>query len=434
MESISATIFWQYRVELNILWRMLLQSHVYLNYNSSATSTEMSVRAILSGSDALYDINSSFGGPTPYQGRIGFLADYLQKDFGYAARRVFHDPFRLESPGEGKRIAPTLEEAIGDIAALLADCRDNSKNFCLGFTDYMSHMAYEDSRKGKAVAFTDRFRISYSLINQSISMVLALIEQSGFWDNTLMVFFGDHGDELWSHSLKAGRCHTLEPYASLTHAPLFVFDNGRDVCLDARLVSGVDLRETLLKSLIPDYEPSPGLPAFAAVPFSGMDVGKNTREYMYSQSLYALQRDLSDEQKSVTKSYSVADGTLRLMVDSGGGDLGDAGLELFYDRLDPTNSRNLLDFFTMDADGGTLHFAPPPNVQGQAFSILFTPGEVEHIKERYSGLRSRLYEYVRAKEGEAMKHLPSGDSPYCTMPEEAFHKIRARQRSGYSFD
>jgi hypothetical protein len=222
----------------------------------------------------------------------------------------------------------------------------------------------------------------------------------------------------------------------------------------------VDLRETLVKRLVPTFDPArcqlgekwinslgevmpfvpsmgevmpfdspPGqprsgsLPPFRQTPYDGIDALNEKRELAFSQNLFALQLECSDPERGLTKGYSVTDGDYRLVVSSGGADPRNGGLEFYCDRVDPTNSRNLLDFFRLDSHGGIAAFSPPPEAVNREFALTFNPEAAAHLTGVYHKLKKALYEFVRGKEERA---LPFNPGPRHVMPESVFRHSRKR--------
>lgn len=429
LESISNTILWEYRAELPTVWRLMQQSMFYSRFNAASTSTTMCIDAITRGNctidDRLSRYKAQTKNPYEYWNLFHDIAHY-----GYEVKRFFLDHFTTRGViDRGPWFITNDTNAFNQgLRKCLSNWRATGKNFFIHFQNDIAHMAFDDEVKIRAKSFSERFRLAYMQLDASINFLLQQLAEFGFWENTLIVCYGDHGDELWGHSLTRGFCHAIAPYASLVWTPLFIYDNGRTVGVSDQLVSAVDLRETLVKAIIPDFRcPPEGFP-FRTIPFSGRDIASEKNEYVFSQNLYGLQLEYADLEQALTKGYSVTDGIYRLVAASGGKRPKDGGMEFYYDRLDPTNSRNLLDFFQLGVDGEIIGFAPPPEATSEEFKLLFTPETVRHMTESFHALRRELRNYVRAKEAEALKH---NRLEYHVMPDTAFKYARRRIRKDY---
>lgn len=426
LESISNTILWQYRVELGTVWRLMQGAHRFTRYNASATSTGMVGTHQFTGSSSRYDHLWKYGisttnNPPP---NVGIHA-YLRNNHGYVWRQYSLAHFGTFQDTEFALATNNPGHLFHALDADLGRWRAEDTPFSVFFQADISHMAFDDEVKIRASTFSERFRAGYRQLDAAVNALLGLLIKHGLWENTLIAGYGDHGDELWSHTLTKGYCHAIAPYASLVWTPFFLYDNGLDAGDDDRLVSGVDFRDVVLGRLIPGFEPDA---AMTVAPFSGFDVTKQPRDVAFSQNLYAMQVEYSDFEQALTKCYSATDGVFRLVVSSGGKRPRDGGLELFCDRTDPGSNRNLLDFFILDFNGDIASFRPPPEAVAADFTLSFTPEAVRGIVAAYHMLKEKLLEYVRGKEREAM---PYSSSNRHVMPESAFKHALKRLRRDY---
>ena len=428
LESISNTILWQYRVELGTVWRMANESLFYTRHVANATSTQMAMYDVLLGNSFINDYSSHYSDKIPYPLKWGLVSTYLRNMPEKYDFRVFYlDYYRFEDKLHGEwRVINDPQRYLDEIWSFITDAKNAGRPFGLLLYNEVSHMALQDAYKASATSFSDRFRRSYQSLDIMIGRIVAMLEELGVMDNTTIVGYGDHGDEFWSHGLNRGFCHCLPPYASLTCTPLFIYEKGAIPATNDQLACSMDIRETVIKRLYPDYAPPAGVPPFDNAPFSGIDLNSGKREFAFSQNLYALQLEYDDPERALSKGYSVTDGIYRLVVTSGGGDKREGGLELFCDRLDPFNSRNLLDFFGLDPRGGIASFKPPSEAVSPEFSLMFNPLAVEALKERYHTLKRVLYDFIREKEAAALPYSPG--EPRHIMPEKVFTYARRRQR------
>lgn len=462
LESISNTILWQYRAELKTIWWMMQQSFFYNRFYTSATSTVMSLQHIWNGASDIYDSVSTFGQmherahPSQkayyidYTGAPGVnTIPYLAALAGYDVpdRVTFVHEFQTTERVEKERNivkGPDHDALLPVISAALAQKVHDGVPFTFFYVPGITHVTCEDRVKNAATSFSDRFRLGYIRLDEQVKNVLGLLHAYKLMDNTIIVFYGDHGDELWSHGLIGGWCHVTTPYASLCWTPLFIYDSDCAPGSSDQVVSSIDLKETLLKRLVPGFEPEKRTFSenwknyapewngcrtlehpvpFKRSPFCGVDAGKETRKYAFSQSLFALQLEYNDPVESLVKGYAVTDGIYRLCVTSGGREPRDGGLEFFCDRVDPTNHRNLLSFFQLDSNGDIVKFYPPPSVNSRDFDLMFNPEAIEYLRETYQEMKAALYDYVRSKEEQA---IPHSVGKYHVMSDSAFKHMRKR--------
>ena len=441
LESVSNTILWQYRVELATVWRLMQESRCFSRFQAAATSTAMAMAYAGWGDGGFFDFKTTFSqNPTQeqmyhYSRQMLPMWSLLQDGFGYKyAEYILNPLLRNNQPNPWGCQFPEMSGMLAETNRFLDEMKASGQPFALYFSNAVSHMAFDDGVKYSAQTFSDRFRAGYRSFDQSINQLLGFLAEKGLWENTLIVGYGDHGDELWSHGLNKGYCHAFAPYASLTWTPLFIYDNGRDAGVTDRLMSAIDFKETVFRTLLPDAD-IPDIdfswgkfPRLGQSDFPGMNVMERQRDFAFAQNLYAMQLEYADPEKGLAKGYAVTDGVYRLVAVSGGRRPKEGGMEFYCDRVDPTNSRNLLDFFRLDHNGDIAAFTPPPEAVSPEFALMFNPEAVQHMTETFRTLRRELHAYVRAKEEKA---LPFNSGGRHLMPEESFRFARKRIRKDY---
>lgn len=445
LESISNLILWQYRTELKTIWKMMRASYVYNNFYASTTSTRMSLGHIVFGTSTRFD-NLGYFRETeivpPVKSRMPkkHFSIYLA-DAGYGLDDLVTvmEGFDLKEPkrrGASVKL-PNLDQTLQWARVGLTQAKLREKPFFFHFIPSVTHITATDQVKDGATTFSGRFRLGYLRLDYAVSQFLAMLSEFELLDKSVLVFYGDHGDELWSHGSNSGWCHVITPYASLTHTPLFIYDSDRKSGSTDRLVSMIDVKKTVLRWAVPGYVPtgfheSMGrklpLPSFDDTPYDGIDVNSETRDLVFSQNLFALQKEYDDTTKSLVKGYAVTDGTYRVTVTSGGNAPREGGVEFFCDTVDPSNIRNLLDFFSLDKDGDIIRFAPPPSMAGNEFELVFNPEAVAHLIGVYKKLKHALVEYIKGKEAYAMQYRMSEE--IFPMNMTAFRHSRKREYRG----
>lgn len=460
LESISNVIFWQYRSEMENLWNIWENSFSYSRFYAAATSTVMSRNMVMFGASSVYDgarlYELAMDWNSPDNRENGwkhlfndlYLAGYGMPNAINYATEAFNTNETTVMPSYVR--GPQQENVLPHVWTALNQYKEAAKPFWFRLTLFVSHMTFLDSVKDRAESFSDRFRHGYKRLDQAVGRFMRMLEDLELLDNTVVVFYGDHGDELWSHGLYTGWCHAITPYASQCWTPLFILESDTSPGTSDKIMSSIDLRKTLLHRILPDYNPAdqvftednlkdyatifgggfsvrPGMspPPVSETEFHGIDVASETRELAFSQNLYALQEERTDISKSLVKGYAVTDGVYRVTVTSGGGDPDKGGLEYFCDTVDPESHRNLLDFFTLDSDGDIREFNPPPEATSRDFTLAFNPEAVRHLTDTYHRLKSALHTFVRRKE-EAAKLRPGACEPWFTMAEGDFRQARKR--------
>lgn len=435
LESISNLTLWQYRVELSTVWEMLRRSRYFSRFYVSATSSLMSKNSLVVGDDSINDQLSRYasgGQIVDALCRSTIYDDFMHNGYVFdkfflvnlLGQRFATDYF----PTLNMRRSSYADKLLGVFRSWLEGRRRNGENFLVHFDNDVTHMASDDDLKIQAETVPDRFHIAYQALDASIGALIAILREFGFLENTVLAFYGDHGDELWTHSLARGYAHGIAPYSNLVWTPMFLYNNGKNAGVTTELTSITDLREMLLKMALPGVSHDQCLANVRQSPFSGIDHTQKARELAFSQNLYALQVEYGDIEQALTKAYAVTDGVYRLVASSAGKRVKEGGLEFYYERLDPTNGRNLLDFFNLGNNGDIISIKPFSTIGDRTFPLLFTADTIQNMIDAYHHLKHELYAYVRAKEAEAIRH--NGGERHI-MPENAFRFSRKRLRHDY---
>lgn len=460
LESISSTIFWQYRLEMPTAWRLMRGATYFNKFFANATSTETTENQLFCGTTGLIDHYEDFFQFKKHHNYAlfpGSIFAYFYDNMGYDTgifrldyfqptvnkteliathRHRYCNPsnFALEELPENKRPHFSYSQNFeanaiyDDIASFIRASKNREHPFLLFVNSNVTHMAMDSPAKFNAKTFAERFIRSYQELDQLLGHVVKQLVDNEALENTLIVCYGDHGDELWSHGINVGYCHAIAPYSSLTWTPLFVFDAEKPPSVRNDLVDMTDIRETIIKWAAPGFEVPESLVVmrphgwvdFRAEAFSGVDVNSGRRELSFAQNLFALQRDFSDLEKGLVKAYSATDGVYTLIAHSSASRSLGGGLELYCNELDAFNKCNLLDLFKLDANGNIVEFSPPPGDLSSDFTNCFTPESVANLTETFHHLKKELLEYVRSKENRALKLAPNLKKN--TVPGSVFRK------------
>lgn len=207
-----------------------------------------------------------------------------------------------------------------------------------------------------------------------------MLRRSGRDDDTTVLVYGDHGDELYTHGFNNGLLHAGAPHTPLVHAPLVIRDARLPPGRDDRLASTVDLAATCLDLL--------DLEAPHRFPHSGRSLlGPEPRAVAFSQNLTAAQSRASE--RGPRRFFAASDRAHTLLV-------GPRGLSLHNIRLDPTNHCNLLHFFDLTPQGGLALIRPPYGAHGH-FETVRHMWEQGDIAETFAFLHAALARHVAAK-------------------------------------
>lgn len=404
LESVSRANLWQYRIEMGTIWRLMSQSFRFSRFYPSATSTDMAMTDFCYGDSSLKDFAPTY--------QISKDIDFGSGDFshvnldlmraGYKYYYFGSSPYskmaRLVKKHQVYVNNPNLSHLVNDFKFFIEMNRHSQQPFFAYFWDDSAHLAYPSQIKDAAESAPDRLRTAYALIDASVNRVISNLIEAGLWEKTIIIGFGDHGDEAWSHGLNRGYCHSIAPYSSVAWTPMFMFDPEQfDSTTTSRVASTIDLKHTILGMAFPGAAEHAG-----NTRFSGINLLKERRKYAFSQNMFALQREQTDPEQGMLKGYSITDGAFRLVASSGGRKPQQGGMALYCEQADPANSLNLLKFFSLDKNGDIKKFSPPQEAAAKHFQSAFGPPQVESIWNAFEELKPQLTQFIKDKEAAAL--------------------------------
>jgi hypothetical protein len=362
--------------------RLTRQARVFDRFFSSATSTLMVVTYLFHGNDFEFDQASRFEGMRPAANNRHLFS--ILGNRGYAANLLCLNAFethratRLASwpdelpPAFGTHDFPTLQSRF--------DAITDAEPFAIYVWDLITHIEHSLALAPFASGLTDQVARACAVADDAIGTMLATLERKGKLGNTIIVLYGDHGDDYWTHGFKGGMVHGTEPYTHVTWTPLAIAGAGIAPGVCDGIATTIDIAPTCLAAL--------GIDEPMSFAHSGCDVLAATHDVAFSQNFTANQPD--DRALGIAKAFAVADDTYNLVASS-------RGLELYAYRLDPGNHRNLLDFFDTASDGRLVLRNGLSKVNHFRAALPDNPRAVAHIDERFRTLRDALGARVAAK-------------------------------------
>ncbi|MBB6632580.1 sulfatase-like hydrolase/transferase [Cohnella thailandensis] len=386
LESLSNEIFQQERANLSFLVEVMSKSIVYENFFSTATSSLMALTDFLHGNDFEIDNSISFDEllkPTNYQENLfDLLNNKFYRTMGIGYPKIWRDDIKKydmwSSNGDEFKWAPSFEHFILDIEDFIAV--ENNKPFAIYIWDILSHLGYSDAYKNQGKNFFERRSLGYRSVDETVRCVIEILEKYDLMKNTIIVGFGDHGDELWTHDLNKGFCHAIEPYTNIIKTPAFIYNADCEPSMNSDLVSLIDLRQTILSLLDITDE--------SVFFYSGVDINQVRNRHVFSRNLLSNQRDssiLDAGPVGLRKSFSITNNHYHLIVSN-------CGMEMYAYQIDSTNHSNLLNFFDIDCNGEITF-----NNRGADhahFKRIMQPDQIAHIIENYYRLREELIKRV----------------------------------------
>lgn len=211
------------------------------------------------------------------------------------------------------------------------------------------------------------FENRYKKIDETVDKVFEILKKYKKLDNTTVVLFGDHGDDMWSHGLGKGFTHAVEPYLNLIKVPVFIYDADAGNGDIDNLLNTSDMAEVIERFLKKDINKEEL-------------IRYKFRDYSFSRNLFVGQKS-----KVLNKGYSVTDGKYQLQVSK-------YGLELYMCRYSCYSQINMLNFFEL-TDGKIRLRKGVDRISGRHFLYAFLYQE-EEIRKEYEKLLPVLKEQI----------------------------------------
>lgn len=330
LESLSNFIFNMNRDCFPNLNQWAEKMEYFPNYYSTATSTQMVISDLFMGNmdvfesasylENIYEVKHS---ETPILMELrnkGYVTKYYDFGDGKNELKVFERFHNNIDSGGDYFFGHKRELFSCDVKSFLKE--NQNRKFALYIKDISSHLSSKtDDYDKSAISPKNWFKERYKSIDKTVGMVFDVLLDNNLLDNTIVLLYGDHGDEPYSHSFHQGYFHAIEPFNDMINCPLFIFDVGKETIINKHIVSTVDIKDIIKMRLSGKRE-------------------SYTRRYSFSRNLLAAQTRKADV---FNKAYSVTDGEYSLMITQD-------GLSLFMNCIDPLNLNNLLDFFEIKSE------------------------------------------------------------------------------------
>lgn len=304
------------------------------NFISTATSSLMAFSDLLHGDENVLEHNVYLEENISTRRKHPSLFDYLN-NLGYCTAGMGYpknwaNVDAIWSETDSFQWYKTSDEMFSNMQHIVSQ----EKPFALYLWNLSSHLCYGDDIKYGGVNSMERWRRGYQSMDLMTGRIVKMLHDEKKLDNTIIVGFGDHGDDFWSHGFNGGYAHGIEPYTSLIHTPAFIFCPGVKSTDMNHMVSMLDLHNTILTLLeLPSY-PDETNAYFALT---------SKREYCYSRNLFAQQMS-QDNGSPLKKGYAITSDTFHLLkVDN--------EYRMYLWKADPTNQLDLLPLLKYDSNG-----------------------------------------------------------------------------------
>ena len=348
------------------------------NFISTATSSMMAMSDLIYGDDDVMEHNVRLDNTVSIKSATPALFDLLQQE-GYITAGVGY-PKNIESVDHvwGNKQPFKWFNTPNEMMAQAETVVTQNEPFALYFWNLSSHLCYLDGLKASGANCFDRWQKGYQSMDHTVGLVFQLLLKYQKLDNTVIIAFGDHGDDFWNHGFNGGFAHGIEPYTSLVHTPAFIFNPGVAACEVNHLVSMIDLRKTALQLIgVPERRPAISAGKFALEP---------ARTYCFSRNLFAKQQGLANG-SPLKKGYSITSEQFHLVK------LGE-DYKMYAWQADGANQFDLLSLFK---NGKMLDITKTSGVHPHMRNYLSGDAEAVIINN-YKTMKIELKQWIKEKQ------------------------------------
>lgn len=383
MESISKLIFQMNRELFPNISEIMEKSLIFSNYYSTATSTAMVLNDITYGD--FYRIeNTHFFGQfiETHKDRSSFidelgLVGYRSLGIHYpAALGNEINPGHMYAQNKDLINYSDYSKALADVKNVIEEARETKNPFLIYFCNEISHLCYADNKKTHIKNPTERWQYGYRMVDKTVGDIFGYLDKENLLHDTIVVLYGDHGDDFYCHDYNGGYAHSIEPYSNIIHTPLFIYDEEKGRGNISDIVCSLDIKQLIYNAIGFDREENPYI----------CEKYHSKRKYVFSRNLFAGQtpQKINGYISNVRKAYAITTEQYSMILTN-------EGIRLYLNRMDPTCNNNILDYFLL-INGKLRHICNIDflNVHYRAYMGHGTVGE---IQRNYA----RLLKYMRAE-------------------------------------
>ena len=269
-----------------------------------------------------------------------------------------------------------------------------SKNtpFVIYLHDMISHLngASHIDTKG---TFPEVHARTMQEMDKTVGALLQALEDNNQLSNTVIIGYGDHGDDFFTHGYYGGYSHSIPPFTSVCWTPAFIFDSSaiKDGAITHKLCSTVDYNKTSLNLLGIDDSI---LENKHEETINILDDSDN-RKFAFSQSIMAAQKD---HPQGLKRSYSITSDYYHLLAIEGEKN------QMFQYTIDSTNGYNIFDTFEYGLwKDGTKKYVQKVKKMHGGYAITFRNGYWLNIIEEMKRMSSALESFISFKNEIAMQ-------------------------------
>lgn len=352
------------------------EAYGFNRYFSSATSTLMVMADMMAGGAYQYEENLTVVDEKDKDMVEGMLFDELSERGVFT--KIYECPI---NPGDADWTLAVQTKFLGkkaeygsysqeDLILNLESDLEKNNSFAVLCCNFISNMA------NRKVAVNERnysgselWRMGYQMMDAFVGYLFDVLKRTKHLEDTIVILYGDHGDEFWGKRFHSGLVHAIEPYAELIHTPLWIWGKSVKCGESERLISTVEIKKVIINLLSDEAD--------------NIEQLFDKRKYVFARNEYAAQPCRTE---SFNKSYSITDGMFLLIVSG-------LGLEMYNMEMDPGCKCNYLTWFELK--DGYLEFEKSI-LQGRRYHFVnfMNQREIVLIRQKFYRLKKLLYLYV----------------------------------------
>ena len=319
LESLNMSLLNGNREIFPNIWNAINNGKFYNNYWSNATSTIMAISDVMFGSIKNTEMSESLE---------HFRIQNLEKSIPFELKKRGMDCQCIMYPKYewvydsintekifGKKVNVSQFSSLQDFNNAIKQAI-NEMDGQLLYVFNWSSVCFNNQNGVRESNWKEFYKRIYGRIDDTVGGVINELIHSNKMKDTLLILFGDHGDEFYTYGEKNGFSHAIEPYPRLLHTPLVICEADKGNGVDDKLVCSEDLMKIIYSYL-------------------GYKCEETNRAYVFARNLFPMQKS-----KNLNKAFAVTDGQYLLMVSR-------KGLEMYCCMFENQSVYNLLNCFCL---------------------------------------------------------------------------------------
>lgn len=371
LESVNNLIYRMNPQLFPNIMRLEKEGLSFRKYFSTATSTWMVISDLLYGGQDQYEgCHELEEKPEFFCYQAGLFDDLC--DRGYRVGVFIYPFFELPQLREHRLFGRNMEQkdydSYKEFHHAYRTVMTGQNQYAILINNSLSNIScHSYAAPGFKRTGMKRWEDGYRSLDDTVGNVFQILKETGQEENTIVVLYGDHGDDFWGHGYHAGLTHAIEPTAPLIHTPLIIWEKGRycGKTVD-KLICTTDIRE-MIERMLQGRFPETGL----------------EHSFVYARNAFAAQ---PVREGAFNKGYSITDGKTLLLVSS-------QGMEMYDIEMDSACNFNMLHMFEMEEDRIVFREEDAAGLRYH-FADFMDENQKRYIRQKFYYLRPHLYQYV----------------------------------------